>query len=235
MVADACIDGRSRYTEGRDVVARGDEDGRTAGGEHARRTRRLATTPAASARRRVYGRGTHGASTRRTGARSLRERTGAGMMDCKKALEEAGGDVEKAIEVLRVQGPREGGEEGGPRHQRGPDRVLHPPGQPHRRAGRGQLRDRLRGAHRRVPGARAQPRHAHRGRRAARGLARGHPRRPGRRRSAKSSRRRRSRRASPRRWSTRSSQGRIEKFYAEAALLDQPYVKDNDKNGAATS
>ena len=35
--------------------------------------------------------------------KALRERTGAGMMDCKKALSEAGGDVDKAIEILRVQ------------------------------------------------------------------------------------------------------------------------------------
>jgi elongation factor Ts len=36
--------------------------------------------------------------------KSLRERTGAAMMDCKKALVEAGGDVDKAIEALRVKG-----------------------------------------------------------------------------------------------------------------------------------
>ena len=36
--------------------------------------------------------------------KALRERTGAAMMDCKAALEEAGGDVERAIEVLRVRG-----------------------------------------------------------------------------------------------------------------------------------
>jgi elongation factor Ts len=34
----------------------------------------------------------------------LRARTGAGMMDCKRALEEAGGDMEKAAEVLRKKG-----------------------------------------------------------------------------------------------------------------------------------
>jgi elongation factor Ts len=34
----------------------------------------------------------------------LRTRTGAGMMDCKKALEETGGDMEKAIEHLRAKG-----------------------------------------------------------------------------------------------------------------------------------
>ena len=35
--------------------------------------------------------------------KALRERTGAGMMDCKKALTEAEGDIEKAIEILRVK------------------------------------------------------------------------------------------------------------------------------------
>lgn len=34
----------------------------------------------------------------------LRERTGAGMMDCKKALTQAEGDIEKAIEILREKG-----------------------------------------------------------------------------------------------------------------------------------
>ena len=34
---------------------------------------------------------------------ALRKQTGAGMMDCKKALEETGGDMEKAVEVLRVK------------------------------------------------------------------------------------------------------------------------------------
>jgi len=36
--------------------------------------------------------------------KTLRERTGAGMVECKKALEEAGGDLEKAIEILRKKG-----------------------------------------------------------------------------------------------------------------------------------
>jgi elongation factor Ts len=36
--------------------------------------------------------------------KALRDRTGAGMMDCKAALEEAGGDTEQAIELLRVKG-----------------------------------------------------------------------------------------------------------------------------------
>jgi elongation factor Ts len=36
--------------------------------------------------------------------KTLRDRTGAGMMDCKNALQEAGGDIDKAIEILRVKG-----------------------------------------------------------------------------------------------------------------------------------
>jgi len=36
--------------------------------------------------------------------KELRERTGAGMMDCKKALVETGGDMEKAVELLREKG-----------------------------------------------------------------------------------------------------------------------------------
>ena len=36
--------------------------------------------------------------------RDLREKTGAGMMDCKRALEESCGDVEKAINILREKG-----------------------------------------------------------------------------------------------------------------------------------
>ena len=36
--------------------------------------------------------------------KELRERTGAGMMDCKKALVDANGDAEKAVELLRERG-----------------------------------------------------------------------------------------------------------------------------------
>src|SRR6478672_9081500 len=35
---------------------------------------------------------------------ALRARTGAGMMDCKKALDETNGDMDKAIELLRSKG-----------------------------------------------------------------------------------------------------------------------------------
>ncbi len=36
--------------------------------------------------------------------KELREKTGAGMMDCKKALVEAGGDMQKAVRILREKG-----------------------------------------------------------------------------------------------------------------------------------
>ena len=36
--------------------------------------------------------------------KELREKTGAGMMDCKKALTESNGDMEKAVELLREKG-----------------------------------------------------------------------------------------------------------------------------------
>jgi elongation factor Ts len=45
--------------------------------------------------------------------KALRDRTGAGMMDSKAALQEAGGDVDKAIEILRVKGQAQAAKRGG--------------------------------------------------------------------------------------------------------------------------
>ena len=36
--------------------------------------------------------------------KNLREMTGCGMMDCKKALTEADGDMDKAVDILREKG-----------------------------------------------------------------------------------------------------------------------------------
>jgi len=44
--------------------------------------------------------------------KALRDRTGAGMMDCKSALQEAGGDVDKAVEILRVKGQAQAAKRG---------------------------------------------------------------------------------------------------------------------------
>ena len=43
--------------------------------------------------------------------RDLREKTGAGMMDCKKALTETGGDMEAAVDWLRKKGAGGGSQE----------------------------------------------------------------------------------------------------------------------------
>ncbi|HVW81296.1 MAG TPA: translation elongation factor Ts, partial [Mycobacteriales bacterium] len=45
----------------------------------------------------------------------LRDATGAGMMDCKKALEEADGDFDKAVEILRVKGAAKAAKRSGER------------------------------------------------------------------------------------------------------------------------
>ena len=44
--------------------------------------------------------------------KTLRDQTGAGMMDCKKALVEAGGDMEKAVDILRVKGQAQAAKRG---------------------------------------------------------------------------------------------------------------------------
>ena len=43
----------------------------------------------------------------------LRDLTGAGMMDCKKALEESDGDFDKAVEMLRIKGAKDVGKRAG--------------------------------------------------------------------------------------------------------------------------
>jgi elongation factor Ts len=44
--------------------------------------------------------------------KALRDRTGAGMMDCKAALQEAGGNVDKAVDILRVKGQAQAAKRG---------------------------------------------------------------------------------------------------------------------------
>ena len=50
-----------------------------------------------------------------TDVKKLRDATGAGMMDSKRALEEAGGDFDKAVEVLRVRGSAKAAKRGAER------------------------------------------------------------------------------------------------------------------------
>ena len=45
--------------------------------------------------------------------KKLRDLTGAGMMDCKKALEESEGDFDRAVEILRIKGAKDVGKRAG--------------------------------------------------------------------------------------------------------------------------
>jgi elongation factor Ts len=45
--------------------------------------------------------------------KKLRDLTGSGMMDCKKALEDAAGDFDKAVELLRIKGAKDVGKRAG--------------------------------------------------------------------------------------------------------------------------
>ena len=97
--------------------------------------------------------------------KKLRDLTGSGMMDCKKALEESDGDLDKAVELLRIKGAKDVGK----RAER--DTANGLVAADGRHDGRAELRDRLRGQERRLPGA-GRPDPAGRGRPAA-----GRPRR----------------------------------------------------------
>jgi elongation factor Ts len=61
--------------------------------------------------------------------KELRERTNAGMMDCKKALTECGGDMEKAAEYLRKKGIASAAKKEGRQTSQGiVDAYIHPGG-----------------------------------------------------------------------------------------------------------
>ena len=47
--------------------------------------------------------------------KKLRDLTGAGMMECKRALEETDGDLDKAIEALRISGAAKAAQRGAER------------------------------------------------------------------------------------------------------------------------
>ena len=57
----------------------------------------------------------------------LRELTGAGMMDCKKALDESAGDFDKAVELLRIKGEAKAAKRGAER-EASAGLVAHAPG-----------------------------------------------------------------------------------------------------------
>jgi len=71
-----------------------------------RRLRLLRQTPRARSRAAVAG-------TSAAAVKALREQTGAGMMDCKRVLQDADGDAEKAAELLRERGLAKAGKREG--------------------------------------------------------------------------------------------------------------------------
>ena len=83
--------------------------------------------------------------------KELRDRTGAGMMDCKRALQETNGDMEAAIVAPARARHGAGREAGGSRDDRGQGRLPACRGRPQGHAGRRRLRDRARVEQRRVP------------------------------------------------------------------------------------
>ena len=60
-----------------------------------------------------------------TMVKELRDKTGAGMMDCKTALTETKGDIEQAIDWLRKKGLSKAAKKCGPGRGRGPGRRRH--------------------------------------------------------------------------------------------------------------
>jgi len=57
--------------------------------------------------------------------KSLRDKTGAGMMDCKKALLETSGDLEKAVDYLRKSGSAKAEKKRSTCHKRRYGLLLH--------------------------------------------------------------------------------------------------------------
>ena len=157
--------------------------------------------------------------------KALRDRTGAGMMDCKDALQEADGDIDKAIEILRVKGQATGGQARRARRRRGHRSELHPRQRQDRRAGRGQLRDRLRRSQRRLRRVRPRGGAAHR-RRDASSTS---PTRTSRRtRGGRAARVRASRRADkPENVRDKIVEGKLDKWLEEVVLLRQKHVNED--------
>ena len=160
--------------------------------------------------------------------KQLRDRTGAGMMECKKALSATGGDVDKAVDALRKSGAVKAESRSG-RDAREVVVEAYIPGNrvgvlsevtarltssrarrssrsctQHRDAG-GRRRRRVRAARR--DSGRAHRTRARRLSRSARGKkAAGDPR--------------------------EIVEGKLEKFYAELCLMEQPFIRDDQRRSA---
>ena len=103
-----------------------------------------------------YGKDHSMADITAAAVKELREKSGAGMMDCKKALTETGGDMDAAVDWLRAKGLATAAKKSSRTAAEGLGRRARH-GHEGRR-GRGQFRDRFRRQERPVPGFRAHRR-----------------------------------------------------------------------------
>jgi hypothetical protein len=113
---------------------------------------RMNTGPAGSRRRRLFERRTAMPAITASMVAELRAKTDAPMMECKKALTEADGDMGRAEEILRVKLGNKAGKAAARITAEGV--IAAARRRQHRRAGRSQLRNRLRLQERLLPGLR---------------------------------------------------------------------------------
>jgi len=160
--------------------------------------------------------------------RNLRERTGAPMMDCKKALADSGGDPEKAVDELRKRGIAKAAKKAGRTTSEGVvGSYIHAGGkigvlvevacETDFVARTDDFQDRVKDVAMHI--AAADPRFVRREEVDAAVLER---ERMVYREQALAS-------GKPEQVVDRIVDGKLEKFYSEAVLLEQPFVKDSDK------
>ncbi len=160
--------------------------------------------------------------------RDLRERTSAGMMDCKKALVEADGDTEKAIEILRKKGLSQAAKKAGRVAAEGAvGSYIHAGGkigvlvevncETDFVARTDEFQDLVRDIAMHI--AAAEPRFVHRDEVTEEVLDT--ERRIAREQALEQGK--------PENVVDRIVEGKISKYYGEAVLLEQPFVKDPDK------
>jgi elongation factor Ts len=158
--------------------------------------------------------------------KELRDKTGAGMMECKAALTEANGNIDEAMTLLRKRGLASGRQARRPHHRAGRHRQLHPHGRQDRRPGGGELRVGLRGAHGRLQQSRQGRGDAHR-RRLARWVRREECPRAEVEKEKAIYRAQMEKEGKPANVHGEDHRGQARSFYAQFVLLDQPYIRDD--------
>lgn len=160
--------------------------------------------------------------------KELRERTGAGMMDCKKALTEANGDMEKAIEILREKGLAAAAKKAGRLAAEGiVDAYIHGNGrigvlvevncETDFVANNEEFREFVRDVAMQI--AAAKPEYVSREEIPAEVIEK----------EREIYRHQALNEGKPEKVVEKMVEGRLEKFFQEVCLLDQPFIKDSDK------